>query len=149
MEDLIVPLITFLLIIGGSLFKSLTANEDKNAKPVTRNPVSPSPHVEPEAEHTVQQVEVNYEDLKAEKTAQMDMLKKNLNISEKRPKNQMQKNTMLVSNRVMKKRKRLAQGQQQLAFKKRLSQNGLAESVVMAEILGPPRAVKPYSNTRR
>src|SRR5699024_8026277 len=84
MEDIIVPLLTFLLIVGSSIVKSF--NEDKEKRQRNeRKPETHSPTVQRGNSQAQQASKKSYqqtvESVEEQKTEQLDQLKKELNVS--------------------------------------------------------------------
>lgn len=164
MEDIIVPLISFLLIIGSSVLKS-KSDENKQAEKKTPKQMAPksqgqpatvqrtepsspvetyseyeySPYAEPESRQklsTNQTMESQLHDLR-EKLA-VDS-KKESDRKVRASRQQMNKTTKNMPTLEPKN-----QIKRPLALKSQLTKAGLKRSVIMAEVLSPPRAKKPY-----
>ncbi len=83
--------------------------------------------------------------IQEQRQEQYEQLKRRL-----QPSNQRTKDEPLPETRVSVKPVNTSSDQEKLEvmkqFDKKLTRQGLAESIVMAEVLGPPRALNPYQN---
>ncbi|MBM7541674.1 hypothetical protein [Amphibacillus cookii] len=156
MDEFIAPLITFLLIIGGSLLKNVLNNTDNNADESKRKRTQQTKLNRPVQERQKTERAGSNEkapNVAAQKNAQIEQLRKHLNVASDKNNNQVNKQAKQmqkkVESKLVSRQKTISPKAKRLAFKRNLSRKGLAESVVMAEILGTPRAKRPYqANTR-
>ncbi|MFB1050775.1 hypothetical protein [Paraliobacillus sp. JSM ZJ581] len=146
MDD-IVAILTMLFAVGGGLFGLFGQKDDsddkKTSMPLPNQKKIQTSHKK--AEYKAEDNETNPENTNVyldEKQAQLDDLKANMEI------NYDQVNLPPVENRTTykKDRKQVKVNKRKTSFSisKNISKEGLAESVIMAEVLGPPRAKKPY-----
>lgn len=158
MEDIIVPLLTFLFIIGSGIVKVMNENKEKEKQKQSdqiKNKSAPRPQQQVVRTQSTR-VESNQasrvdsrkteRNLVEQKSDQLDALKRGLNISASKSINDLEgskKNfetefdQLLVSNR----RKHMIK---EIGLESYLTRKGLAGSVVMAEVLGKPRSKNPY-----
>ncbi|MCT2537602.1 hypothetical protein NC661_01480 [Aquibacillus koreensis] len=150
MEDLFGAIIPILVALGWlfGMFKK-DDNDQPAKRPQPRPTPSPSGPNQTESptisdvqeEQSSTRVQTYYE----QKQEQLDKLRNNMNADSNinsgkierisSINNQRNENKIEVSS---------TKKQSKLSVKRNLTKRGLAESVVMAEILGPPKAVKPY-----
>ncbi|WP_077621465.1 hypothetical protein [Sediminibacillus massiliensis] len=158
MEDLI-GLLVPLLAVAGWLFGLFNKQDEEGkepGKPVRRHQSESRPVPKPEGNMAEQEVKQkpktsvetytdaqNYYEKKVEKLAEIQdglskatdtLITKDSIGTEKDSKPQVQVKVQSGSKKP------------KLKVRKNLSKKGLAESIVMAEVLGPPRAVKPYQD---
>ncbi|WP_182200540.1 hypothetical protein [Paraliobacillus salinarum] len=139
----IVGILTLLIAIGGGLLGWFGQNEDEDSKktsfpfPNQKKPQAPNNH--PKKENPTVDYSETYFD---EKQAQLDHLKSTMDIDYDQMDLPAKENigTVRKANKEVKVNKRKTS----LSIGKNISKEGLAESVIMAEVLGPPRAKKPY-----
>jgi len=162
MEDIIVPLISFLLIIGSSVLKS-KSDESKQAEkktpkqmkpkpqPATAKRTEPSPHVETysEYEYSPYAEAEREQKLSTNQTmeSQLHDLREKLAVDSKKESNRKVRVSRQQMNKATKDMPVLEpknQMKRPLALKSQLTKGGLKRSVIMAEVLSPPRAKKPY-----
>lgn len=162
MEDIIVPLISFLLIIGSSVLKSKSDESKKAEKktpkqmkpkpqPVTTKRTEPSPQVETysEYEYSPYQEKEQEEQLSTNQTmeSQLHDLRDKLAVDSKKESDRKVRVSQQQMNQTTKDMPTLEPKKQikrSLALKNQLTKGGLKRSVIMAEVLSPPRAKKPY-----
>jgi hypothetical protein len=164
MEDIIVPLISFLLIIGSSVLKS-KSNESKQAEkktpkqmkpksqlePATAKRTEPSPRVETASEYEYSPyAEIEREQkLSTNQTmeSQLDDLREKLAVDSKKESDRKVSLSRQQMNKTTKNMPVLEpknEVKRPLGLKSQLTKGGLKRSVIMAEVLSPPRAKKPY-----
>lgn len=151
MEDFL-PIITLLIMVGGGLLKAFNGDKDEEEIPKKQSRPSNTTEASDPVEKHVASVTEDHVEMSGH-ADQLERLRKDMNIQSK--KGQSQKNKKMSQQmrtrlndqkrttlRTTKKRKT------KLSIKKNISKEGLAESVIMAEVLGTPRAKKPYSSNR-
>jgi hypothetical protein len=162
MEDIIVPLISFLLIIGSSVLKS-KSDESKQAEkktpkqmkpkaqPATAQRTEPSPQVETysEYEYSPYAEAEREQKLSTNQTmeSQLHNLREKLAVDSKKEFDRKVRVSRQQMNRTTKDMPVLEpknQTKRPLALKSQLTKGGLKRSVIMAEVLSPPRAKNPY-----
>ncbi|PXW91624.1 hypothetical protein DES38_10450 [Streptohalobacillus salinus] len=155
MEDVLIPLITFLLVIGSSVFKSKSNQSKEDQRRSEQRPKqtptvsNPNPgRVDPirgEAETEMVMPDGDHQD-------QLERLRESLNLQSEQK--QAQKNSQAkkierrtpLKSRTNKKRKTANSSQ---PLKKQLLRGGVRSSVVMAEVLSKPRAKRPYGRNNQ
>ncbi|GEM00509.1 hypothetical protein SAMN05421839_10149 [Halolactibacillus halophilus] len=166
MEDIIVPLISFLIIVGSSVLKS-KSDEGKQAEkktpkqmktkpqPVMTERTEPSPQVETysEYEYSPYAEAEREEKLSTNQTmeSQLHDLRDKLAVDSKKEsdrKVRVSRQQMNKTTKDMPAPEPKKQVKRSLALKNQLSKGGLKRSVIMAEVLSPPRAKKPYQTRK-
>lgn len=166
MDDIIIPLISFLLIIGSSVLKSKSDDskqaEKKTPKQMTPKSqpsqstmqrMKPSPQVETSGDYspytevksepelsTNQTMETQLRDLRDKLAVDS---KKESDRKVKTSRQQMKKTTNRLT--MLEPKQKVSSP---IALKSQLTKSGLKRSVIMAEVLSAPRAKKPYQSKR-
>src|SRR5699024_10950928 len=110
------------------------------SRPIQTNP-------KPEKNTTVQHVDASHHDtmtVEEHRDEQMERLKQQLNTDEDQSLPHITDNKQSVLKVVHSHDHSYKYGQFKKDMKKNLTKQGLIDSIVMAEVLGPPRARKPY-----
>jgi len=159
MEDVLIPLITFLLVIGSSVFKSKNnqSKEDqsrsKQSQTVTPTVSNPNPgRVDPVRAETETEAETRMAVPMNGHQDQLERLRENLNLQSEQK--QAQKNSHAkeikrqtpLKSRTNKKRKTANSSQ---PLKKQLLHGGVRTSIIVAEVLSKPRAKRPYGRNNQ
>ncbi|WP_067837056.1 hypothetical protein [Amphibacillus sediminis] len=157
MEDLIVPVITFFLIIGGSLFKNYVGNQSEKEQQAKRRPMVNQPKSTMQQRQTMRSETPNRKpnqvknqaksSSEVDKKAQLEQLKQTLTDKREQKIRHLQSVTRNSSRKSVSTNRSRDNAAKSKSFniKRNISGKGLATSVVMAEVLGPPRSKKPYS----
>lgn len=156
--DILVPFLTFIFIIGSAIVKSAAekkADHDKKQGSTTQSnrPTSQrsqtSQKVEPQRRQTrLERFNMENSELGNQKNQQLDKLKRDLSISTRASVSNRDSSSDLGKTLVSKTRKRTIT-KKEMGFEAYFTEKGLAGSVVMAEVLGKPRAKKPYHPRNR
>lgn len=157
MDDVLIPILTFLLFIGGAVVKSFSdkRNEETTKKvPTTRQAGRPQPRSNPEPKQsTYDRFEMTEGQVEEQQTEQLDQLRKDLNVSTQAAYDNLERKAKQTKKDLDKllisRRKNAAMKNEELGIKKYLTRKGLAGTVVMSEVLGQPRAKKPYRMNNR
>ncbi|WP_440895884.1 hypothetical protein ACS127_15275 [Amphibacillus sp. Q70] len=151
MDDILIPLVTFIIMIGGAVLKSFGDKGNKETvkrKPVTRQTVKPQPK-----QSALGRFEMAGDQVEDQQTEQLDQLRKDLNVSTQAAYDHLEKKAKQTAEDLDKllvsRRKSHAMRKEELGIKKYLNRKGLAGTVVMSEVLGQPRAKKPYRINNR
>lgn len=144
--DGIVPFLMMLFAIGGGLISLFGKDKEEN-KPVRRTETA-KPIARSEERQTSNKQTTAMEDYANNKQEQLEKLKSNLDVDP----NLYNKNgatsgnplqqVVRLDNKSIPKKKR----SKRISLTRSISRHGLAESIVMAEVLGAPRSKKPYQN---
>ncbi len=164
MDDIIIPLISFILIIGSSFLKSRSDDSKQTEK---KTPKQMTPKTQPKPA-TVQRTEPSsqvetfgdyeyspYAEAESEQAlstnqtmeSQLHDLREKLAVDSKKESNQKVRASRQQMNKTTKNmpaHEPKNQTKRPLALKSQLTKGGLKRSVIMAEVLSPPRAKKPY-----
>lgn len=147
--DNILPFLMLLLAIGGSLislFDKKNKQEDKPIRKVeTRTPIDQKQQSEVSSQRTT-----SMEDYNNQKQQQLEKLKSNLDVDPKLYKkgNEASGNPLQEVVKLNRKIATKKKSSTRMSIEKNLSKRGLAESIVMAEVLGSPRAKNPYQSKK-
>lgn len=154
MEDIIIPLISFVLIIGTSLLKSRSGN-----KKTSDRQTQIKPKQRPTVYETVPQEPAYTDQVKADQTPvstnamedQLADLRKKLSVdtrkeTQRKVRDSKRKFDQMATERKIKVQKSVKQSP--IALKGQLTKTGLKRSVIMAEVLSPPRGKKPFGSGR-
>ena len=148
MENILVPLITFLFVIASSLMKRRSSRQDGiQPKPVVSD-VDPNNGVPKKSAKSTKKVNVGIE---TNKQDQIERLKTSLNVNIKNQNYQINEQANEIERKIDQKKTIPSSEKvktQKLALKKQLSITGLRQSIIMAEVLGLPRAKCPYSQSK-
>ncbi len=138
MDDLL-GLLPLLILVFGSLFSFFGKKEEENNKKTTvpkpAQPKRPVSTKEPISQG--KRVDSYF----GEKQAQIDKLKGQLEISNKEDDHSTKRKEVVQKKEIYATKKSRKSA---FSIGKSLSKEGLAESVIMAEVLGSPRSKKPY-----
>ncbi|KAB8126872.1 hypothetical protein F9U64_18800 [Gracilibacillus oryzae] len=147
MEDLLgllVPIIGVILWVVG-MFNSKNDEQQPKSKPVQKVPQANTRKTQPvksSEKQTAYASELDSTSFQDQKKQQMDRLKESIQSSESLSKKQKE----LLENSPIKQVKRpAAKKQPTLSVKNNLTRKGVAQGIIMAEVLGKPRAYKKRS----
>ncbi|WP_117169185.1 hypothetical protein [Paraliobacillus sediminis] len=144
--DGILPFLMMLFAIGGGLISLFGKDKEEN-KPVRRAETA-KPIARNEERQTSNKQTTAMEDYSNSKQEQLEKLKSNLDVDP----NLYNKNGDASGNslqevvRLDKKSTPKKKRSTRISLTRSISRQGLAESIVMAEVLGAPRSKKPYQN---
>lgn len=149
MENLL-PVIVFLLLISSSIFKASLENKKVEQKPMSGNASDYSNDnrsTKPIQSYNTKEVVV---DQKEQKEAQISRLRSNLQVDTKQQLKHSHREATQIRHNVKQGPDKKAKTKQvaKPSIVRNINQQGLANSIVMAEILGPPRAKKPHKSYR-
>lgn len=155
MEDILIPLLTFLLVIGSSFFRNKSKENDQNQKTQKQRPVpkqsrdTVSPYTG--AEDNSGKSPTYASAFEENKESQMDRLRETLHIDSKSE----QRSTLAEADAIRRQQKQKKivavklQKVPSIGLKNQLTKKGLRRSIIMAEVLSPPRAKRTYASTKR
>ena len=132
--DLLIPFLTFIFIVGGSLVKSASDKNkaEQNQPPKTRRSQSSGQNVNPKRRETIfNQFEVDESQLKEQKDKQIEKVKKDLSISTKATVSN-EKSSQDLEKLLQSRSKNRTMSKKDMNFKSYFTRKGLAGSVVMA-----------------
>ncbi|MFC4404177.1 hypothetical protein [Gracilibacillus xinjiangensis] len=152
MEDLLgflIPIIGVILWITG-MFNSKNEEDQSKPKPVRKFPQTntndtgqvnhePDPTKEMQPAYAEDIDQTSFQD---QKKQQMERLKQSIQRSESITKKQQE---MLDNSPILKGKKQVNKKQPELSIKNNLTRKGVAQGIIMAEVLGKPRAYKKRS----
>ncbi|HHU19402.1 MAG TPA: hypothetical protein GXZ58_04035 [Bacilli bacterium] len=148
--DLLVSLLTFVFVIGGSVVKSFSDKQKEEAKkraPVKRNVYSPQKQVSEPKRERFERFEVDDQQFESQQNEQFEQLRKDLNISTKSTISSLHdvqtEHEDLGKLLVSASRKKVIT-KKEMGLNKYFTDKGLAGSIIMSEILGQPRSKRPY-----
>ncbi|SER17965.1 hypothetical protein SAMN04487944_101525 [Gracilibacillus ureilyticus] len=151
MEELfgyLVPIIGAIIWLAGLFNKNQDEDQSKPVKrvPNTNNNESTTIRTEPasiEEDHHYNMQDIDETSFLDQKQKQMDRLKQGLNKSQSLTKKQQE---MLDNSPIKHVNKKVSKEQAKLSIKNNLTRKGVAQGIIMAEVLGKPRAYKkrPY-----
>lgn len=156
MEDILVPLLTFALVIGSSIIKSFSDKQKEEARKgsaTQRSVPTQSKQVNQPKRERFERFEVDDRQFEDQQNKQFDQIRKELNISTKATisgldDNKARKYENLDKLLVSTSRKRVIT-KKELGLNNYFTKKGLAGSIVMSEILGQPRSKRPYHARNR
>jgi len=161
MEGFIVPLFSILVVLASSFLKRRDQNSNRKTEQqqkqsffkMDREGIKQAEQVEnqntsPKNKATPVQTD---ERSKTVKIDQMDRLRDNLDVNTEEQNRKTRKNAKEIEKSIGRKTDSLhveRKSVKGLSIKKRLNNTGLRQSIVMAEVLGPPRAKKPHGQVK-
>ncbi|UOQ86046.1 hypothetical protein [Gracilibacillus salinarum] len=146
----IVPIIAVVVWLFGLLGKS---NQNEQQKPKSANPNPPTmqqsnPTISENSDEVSAEVDSTFAQ---QKELQMEKLKKKLGqtgASEKRSDQPLGEHNALKDQPLTRPKKQQTEKEVTLSIAKNLNKKGIAQGIIMAEVLGPPRAYQKRNNTR-
>ncbi|CQR46886.1 hypothetical protein BN1058_01170 [Paraliobacillus sp. PM-2] len=149
MDD-ILAILTMLFAVGGGLFGLFGQKEDASDKKTSIPRTNQQRTQAPQQKGMNKEVNPNNANTYfEEKQAQLDKLKVNLEINDDQNVHQtdLSIEEKKASHKDKNKQPQVNKRKTSFSIGKNISKEGLAESVIMAEVLGAPRAKKPYKRT--
>ena len=154
--DLLVPLLTFVLVVGGSIAKSFSDKQKEEAKkraPAKRNIYSQQKQVNEPKRERFERFEVDDRQFENQQNEQFEQLRRDLNISTQSTISNLDDDEQIEREDLGKllvsasRKKRMTKNE--MGLNKYFTDKGLAGSIVMSEILGQPRSKRPYHPRNR
>ncbi|GAA4078963.1 hypothetical protein [Amphibacillus indicireducens] len=149
--DLLVPLLTFVFVIGGSIVKSFSDKQKEEAKkqaPAKRNIYSQQKQVNEPKRERFERFEVDDRQFESQQNEQFEQLRKDLNISTKSTisslDDEVQADHEDLGELLISASRKKVITKKEMGLNKYFTDKGLAGSIVMSEILGQPRSKRPY-----
>lgn len=154
MEDIIIPLISFVLIIGTSLLKSRSDNKKKSDKQTQIKPKQRPSVYEAVPKEPIYADQVKTDEPSVSTNAMEDQLadlRKKLAVDTRKETQRKMRDSKQKIDRIASEQKIAVQKtvkRSPIALRSQLTKSGLKRSVIMAEVLSPPRAKKPFGSGR-